>query len=136
MHVIGPHTAIGNRGNLTTMQQAPQFAQVEMRRQHVLATEIEHGAMPRLALVAKGLDDPHVLMFDAFATGGTDHAQEHGLPQKLSLRETTYESVHCNHKRSKIAEIPVTTFSQQCEPRSSKINGLNDAPRAERGNMG
>jgi hypothetical protein len=118
------------------MQQAPQFAQIEMRRQHVLATEIEHRAMPRLALVAKGFDDPHILVFDALAPGGTNHAQEHRPLRKLSLRQTPHESVDYNHKRRQISKTPVTTFSRQCDPRSSKINGLNNAPLAERGNMG
>jgi hypothetical protein len=59
-----------------------------MRRQQVPAPEIEHRAMPRLAVLTKGFDDPHILVRHAFAAGGTDHPQEHGLPQKLSLRES------------------------------------------------
>jgi hypothetical protein len=38
--------------------QARQLGEVEMRRQQVLATEIEHGAMARLAVLAIGFDHP------------------------------------------------------------------------------
>jgi hypothetical protein len=43
-------------------------------------------AVPCLAVLTKGLDDPHILMRDAFAASGADHPQEHGLLQNLSLR--------------------------------------------------
>ena len=69
------------------MQQAHQLVEIEMRRQQVPSPEIEHRAMPCLAVLTKGFDDPHILVRHAFAAGGTDHPQEHGLPQKLSLRE-------------------------------------------------
>ena len=57
-----------------------------MGRQQIFAPEIEHRAMPCLAILPKRLDHTHILVRDAFATGGADHAQEHGFLRNLSLR--------------------------------------------------
>jgi hypothetical protein len=78
------------------MQQAHQFVEVEMCRQHVLAPEIEHRAMPCLAVLTNRFDHTHILVFDAFAAGGPDHAQEHGFLRNLPLRLRSCESAHDN----------------------------------------
>src|SRR5712671_965303 len=67
------------------VQQLHQLVEVEMCRKQVTASEIEDGAMACLAFLTKGFDHAHVFVLDAFATGGADHAQEHGLLQHLSL---------------------------------------------------
>ena len=63
-----------------------------MRRQQIPAPEIENGAMARLAVLAEGFDHAHVLVLDAFAAGGADHPQEHGLLRNLSLQKAARES--------------------------------------------
>src|SRR5712672_3692986 len=65
--------------------QLHHLVEVEMCRKQVTASEIEDGAMACLAFLTKGFDHAHVFVLDAFATGGADHAQEHGLLQHLSL---------------------------------------------------
>ena len=80
LHLIGPEVAGGGGSDRLAVQQARQLAEVEMRRQHVAATEIENGAMPCLALLAKGFDDAHILVRHPRAAGGANHAQEHGSP--------------------------------------------------------
>ena len=64
--------------------------------QQILAAEIEDSAMTCLAVLAKGFNNTHVLVFDAFAAGGAHHPQEHGFLRNLSLRTTPDESDHCN----------------------------------------
>jgi len=82
-NVLTPDGAIRNR---LAMEQTHQLVEVEMRRQQVPAAEIEHRAMPRLAVLPKRFDDPHIFVLDPFAAGGADHPQEHGPLQNLSLR--------------------------------------------------
>lgn len=79
--ILAPDRSLRHR---LAMQQAHQLGEIEMRRQQVLATQIEHGAMARLAALAIGFDHPHVFMLDAFAAGGADDAQEHGPLRTLS----------------------------------------------------
>ena len=69
------------------MQQPAQLAEIEMRRQHIPAAEIDDGAMSVLArMVAIGFDHAHVFALDPFgAAAGSDHAQEHRPCRKLSL---------------------------------------------------
>ena len=74
----------GGRRHRLAMQQARQLGEVEMRCQQVLATEIEHGAVARLAVLAIGFDQAHIFMLDAVAAGGADDAQEHGPLRTLS----------------------------------------------------
>ena len=76
-------------GGFVTMEQTAELIEIKVRRQQILATEIDDGLMPGFALVvAIGLNDAHVFVLDPpFATGGSDDPQEHGdLPQKLILR--------------------------------------------------
>ena len=72
-----------------TMKQTAELIEIKVRRQQILATEIDDGLMPGFALmVAIGLNDADVFVLDPpFATGGSDDPQEHGdPPPKLILR--------------------------------------------------
>jgi hypothetical protein len=73
VHLIGSDIARSSRSGIA-VQQARQLVEVEMSRQQVPATEIENGAMTRLAVLAKGFDDAHVLMRDTLAAGRANHA--------------------------------------------------------------
>jgi hypothetical protein len=61
------------------VQQAHQLIEVEMGRQQIPAAKIEYRAMPGLAVLPKGFDDAHIFVLDAFAAGGANHPQKHGL---------------------------------------------------------
>jgi hypothetical protein len=130
-HRTDIRTADAAIGERLAVQQACQLAEIEMGGQQVLAAEIEDGAMTGLAVLAKGLDDPHLLVFDAFAAGGAHHPQEHGFLRNLSLRETPYES---GSLQIKIAEnwqnvCPYIFAQTQCD---SNLH----VPAANMSNMG
>jgi hypothetical protein len=133
MDILTSNATIGER---LAVQQARQLGEVEMGGQQVLAAEIEDGAMTGLAVLTKGFDDTHVLMFDAFAPGGAHHPQEHGFLRNLSLRITAEESDQCNINSRKISKISVPTFSQKPGIHSSKINDFLHVPSANMSNMG
>jgi hypothetical protein len=60
------------------VQQTAELAQIEMRRQQIPAAEIDHRAVPRLAImIAIGLDHAEIFALYALADGGSHHAQEH-----------------------------------------------------------
>src|ERR1700674_4735179 len=102
--ILAPDRSLRHR---LAMQQAGQLGEVEMRRQQVLATQIEHGAMARLAALAIGFDHPHVFMLDAFAAGGADDAQEHG-----PLRTLSHDQHHANQQMaSENSAIPSRSLS-------------------------
>ena len=105
------------------MEQTAALIEIKMRRQQILATEIDDGLMPGFALVvAIGLNDADVFVLDPpFATGGSDDPQEHGdPPPKLILRGSrhlrrfqpiygTIDRKNCPYVFSKKAE-PITYF--------------------------
>jgi hypothetical protein len=95
--VLAPDRALRRR---LAMQQARQLGEIEMRRQQVLAAEIEDGAMPRLALLAIGFDHAYIFVFDALAAGGADDAQEHG-PSEPCPR-------HQRHENQRMASTNIT----------------------------
>ena len=61
------------------MEQTVELIEIKMRRQQILATEIDDGLMPGFALVvAIGLNDAHVFVLDPpLAAGSSDNPQEH-----------------------------------------------------------
>ena len=69
-------------GVLVAMQQTPQLRQIEMRREQILATKIDNGAVLGFAgAVAIGFDEAHVFALDALADGCPHDPQEHsGAP--------------------------------------------------------
>jgi hypothetical protein len=89
LHGIGPYVANRERNARIAVQQAHQLVEVEMCREQVSATEIENGAMPCLAVLAKGFDHAHVLVRNALAASGANHTKEHCFFQNLSLRVAT-----------------------------------------------
>src|SRR5262249_23381853 len=117
------------------MQQPHQFSEVEMRRQQVLAPEIEHSAVPCLAVLPKRFDHTHILVRDAFAAGGADHTQEHGLLRNLSLRSRPLESADRNQKNPKEITASVPTVLAKLKADLSNIKYLKINLRAARGNM-
>jgi hypothetical protein len=64
------------------MEQAAQLVEIKMRRQQILAAEIDDGLMPSFAVVvAIGLNHAHVFVLDpTLAAGSSDHPQEHRRP--------------------------------------------------------
>ena len=102
------------------MQQACQLGEIEMRRQQVLATQIEDGAMPRLAAVAIGFDHPHIFVLDALAAGGADDAQEHG-PSEPCPRHQHQENQQLASTNVAITEISLSLrFGENRTPISAK----------------
>ena len=126
MDILTSNATIGER---LAVQQARQLDEVEMGGQQVLAAEIEDGAMTCLAVLAKGFDDTHVLVLDAFAAGGAHHPQEHGFLRNLSLRMTPDESNHCNCKSRIIGKNPVPTFCKIRVSTSAKSMTSCRSPR-------
>jgi hypothetical protein len=60
------------------MQQMPQLRQIEMRREQILATEIENRAVLGFAgPVAIGFDYAHVFALEAVADGCPHNSQKH-----------------------------------------------------------
>jgi hypothetical protein len=82
--LLAAYAAVGDR---LAVQQAHQFREIEMCRQQVLAPEIEHRAVPCLAVLPKRFDHTHILVGDAFATSGPDHTQEHGSSETCPCEE-------------------------------------------------
>src|SRR6516162_3031312 len=83
--------ASGGIAPVIAMQQTLQFRQIEMRREQILATEIEDRAVLGFArLVAIGFDDAYVFALEAVADGCPHNPQEHGRggseSGKLSLQ--------------------------------------------------
>src|SRR5580704_17761595 len=73
--IIAPDAAIVDR---FPVQQAAELVEVEMRCQKIAATEIDDGAMLRLAVVvAIGFDHAHVFALHVLADVRPDHSQEH-----------------------------------------------------------
>src|SRR6516164_9907872 len=71
--------ASGGTAPVIAMQQTLQFRQIEMRREHILAAEIEDRAVLGFArLVAIGFDDAYVFALEAIADGCPHNPQEHG----------------------------------------------------------
>ena len=65
--------------SLLAMQETPQLRQIEMRREQILATEIENRAVLGFAgPVAIGFDDAYVFALEAVADGCPHNPQEHG----------------------------------------------------------
>ena len=62
-----------------------------MLRQHIPTTEIDDGAMPRLAVLPISFDHPHIFVLDALAAGRPHYPQEHGFLRNLSL---TYQQTN------------------------------------------
>jgi hypothetical protein len=66
------------------MQQTAELAEIEVLRQHIPATEIDDGAMPRLAVaVAIGFDHAHIFAFHALADSCSDYTQEHDRVRQI-----------------------------------------------------
>jgi len=107
-----------------------------MSGQQVPATEIEDGAMPRLAVLAIGFDYADVFVLDAFAAGGADYPQEHGSLRNLSLPATSDESDHGNQKQREMSRMSVPTILTKLPVEPSKVNGLAMVHETEKGNMG
>ena len=108
--------------------QRPDGAQPRRRRAHhqhlalarsrcaasrSLRTQIEDGAMARLAALAIGLDHPHILVLDALAAGGADDAQEHG-PSEPCPR-------HQHQENQQLASANVKILSNLCPYVLAKI---------------
>ena len=132
LHLIGPDVAGGGGSDRLAVQQARQLAEVEMRRQHVAATEIENGAMPGLALLAKGFDHAHVLVRHPGAAAGANHAQEHGFSDNLSRRIATRNQAAARGKSVDFRQFLSLRFREnpgKTASGSSKINGVNSARR-------
>ena len=110
VNVLAPDRALRCR---FAMQQARQLGEVEMRRQQVLATQIEDRAMARLAALAIGFDHPHILVLDAVAAGGPDDAQEHG-PSEPCPR-------HQHQENQQLASANVEILSHLCPYVLAKI---------------
>ena len=110
VNVVAPDRALRCR---FPVQQARQLGEIEVRRQQVLATQIEDGAMARLAALAIGLDHPHILVLDALAAGGADDAQEHG-PSEPCPR-------HQHQENQQLASANVTILSHLCPYVLAKI---------------
>jgi hypothetical protein len=53
----------------------------------------------------------------AFAAGGTDHPQEHGFPQKLSLRKWHENQQNCKLIKSQMRAASVPTFWRKLKAR-------------------
>ena len=61
------------------MQQTPQLRQIQMRREQILAAEIENGAVLGFAgPVAIGFDHAHVFALKAVADGCPHNPEKHG----------------------------------------------------------
>src|ERR1700745_2767855 len=64
-----------------SVQKSRQLLDIEVLTQNILASQIDDRAMLGFALlVTIGFNQADVFVLDAVAAGGSDHAQEHGLP--------------------------------------------------------
>lgn len=103
---------------------------IQMLGQQILAPEAADDPLLVLATLPVGLDQPHVLVLNAFAATGLDRAQEHS---RLLSRQNRRLS-----PRQSINFVPpsVTTILALSGGRRHQITYFQDAPRPLRANMG
>ena len=121
------------------MEQTVELIEIKVRRQQILATEIDDGLMPGFALVvAIGFDHAHVFVLDpGLATRGSDDPQEHGNPTaKADPARIRLFSAIRNQFLNMLMGKTVPTFSAKKLSRSRIFNHLRREKSNKMLNMG
>jgi len=106
------------------MQQPAELAEIEVLRQHIPTTEIDDGAMPRLAVaVAIGFDHAHIFAFHALADRCSDYTQEHDRVAKSNDKPCPCKYAP-QYRRFDNPNKPVPTKRRKSDTRPSKFNHL------------
>ena len=122
------------------MQQALQFRQIEMRREQILATEIENRAVLGFAgPVAIGFDDAYVFALEAGADGCPHNPQEHDRVGSESdgIVPSNVKKIidHCNTNFNSSVDFSVPTTERKSETAHCKFNELAHIPPLDMSNM-